>query len=83
MYKLIISPRAQKQLKKLKKSDELPVKLAFEEIKENPFLGKPLSRQLNQRFSYRFGPYRIIYKVNQNDGIVEILSAGHRGRVYN
>ena len=83
MYKLVISPRAQNELKKLKKSDELPVKLALEEIKEDPLLGKQLDRDLNSRFSYRFAAYRIIYKVNQKDKIVEILWADHRGRVYN
>lgn len=83
MYKLVISPRAQKQLKKLKKVDELPVKLAIEEIRKEPSLGKPLGRNLIGRFSYRFGVYRIIYKVRLEDKIVEVLSAGHRGAVYN
>ncbi len=84
MYLLIIAPRAKKQLKELKKVDEIPIKSALEEIKEEPLLlGKSLGRDLNNRLSYRFGVYRIIYKVNQKDQIVEILSAGHRGTVYN
>ncbi len=83
MFKLVISPRAQIQLKKLKKADELPVKIALEDIKEDPFLGKPLGRGLTGRFSYRFEIYRIIYRVNDQDKIVRILSAGHRSTVYN
>ncbi len=83
MYRLIISPQAQKQLKKLKKEDQLPVKLALAEIKEVPMLGKQLSRELNRRFSYRFGGYRIIYKVNEKDKIIDVLSAKHRSIVYN
>ncbi len=83
MYKLVITPQAQKELKKLKKDDELPVKLALEDIKEDPMLGKPLDRELIRRFSYRIGVYRIIYLVNQQNKIITILTADHRGRVYN
>ncbi len=83
MYKLAITPQAQKGLKRLKKADELPVKLALEDIKEDPMLGKPLDRELIGRFSYRIGVYRIIYLVNQQDKIIIILTADHRGRVYN
>lgn len=83
MYRLIISPRAQKELKKLKKEEELPVWLALEEIREDPSLGKPLTRELTKKFSHRFGVYRIIYKVNEKDKTVEIISAGHRSAIYN
>lgn len=83
MYRLIISPEAQKELKRLKKIDELPIKLALDEIKEDPLAGKPLSRELNKRFSYRVGVYRIIYKVNPVDKVINILSAGHRSIAYN
>lgn len=83
MYRLVISPKAQKELKKLKKTDELPVKLALEEVREDPLLGKPLEKDLTGRFSCRFGSYRIIYRINFRDKIVEILSAGHRSVVYN
>ncbi len=83
MYRLVVSPKAQKELKKLKKTDEIPVKLALEEIKEDPLLGKPLDRDLTGKFSCRFGPFRIIYKVNQKDKVVNILSVGHRETVYN
>ncbi len=83
MYKIIISPQAKKELKKLKEFDEFAIKLAIEEIREDPFIGKPLSRDLIGRLSYRVGGYRIIYKINEKDRIVNVLSAGHRGTIYN
>lgn len=82
MFELRISKRAEKQIKKLKKEHQLEIIEVLVEIKENPLLGKALDRDLTSRFSYRFGAYRIIYKVNQQDKIVEILYAGHRGSVY-
>lgn len=82
MYRLVISTQAQKDLNKFKKTAERPIKLALAEIKEDPFLGKTLSRELSNRFSYRVGVYRIIYTINQKDKIVEVLSAGHRSNIY-
>ncbi len=82
MYRLIISPKAQKQLKSIKQNHQLAVKLAIEDIKEHPTLGKSLTRELTGKFSYRVGIYRIIYKVNEKDKIINILTARHRGDVY-
>lgn len=83
MYRLIISPRAQRHLKDIKKENQEAVKMAIEDIKEDPLTGKPLSRELTGKFSYRVAVYRIVYKVNQQDKVVTILSARHRGVVYN
>lgn len=82
MYKLVISPGAQRQLKNIKQSHQQAIKLAFEDIKENPFVGKSLTKNLIDRFSYRVGVYRIIYKVNEQDKVIYILTAGHRSTIY-
>lgn len=82
MYKLIISPRAKKELKKLKDSHKIAIVSVLDEIKEDPFSGKSLTRELTGRFSFRVGVYRIIYKINKKDSIIDVLSAGHRGKVY-
>lgn len=83
MFKIKLTAKAKRELKNLSQLDKLRVGEIIEELKEYPFIGKPLSRELVKRFSYRVGIYRVIYKVNQEDKIVEILSAGHRGVVYN
>ena len=83
MFELRISRKAEKQIKNLKKEYQFEIIELLAEIKEEPFLGKPLDRNLNRRFSYRIRVYRIIYKVNLKDKVVDILSAGHRGIVYN
>lgn len=83
MFELRISTEARKQIKKLKKEYQLEVLEALDTIKEDPLLNKPLERELTRRFSYRFRVYRIIYMVNVKDNIVNIISANHRGKVYN
>lgn len=83
MYKLKLTAKAKLQLRKLSRLHKLSIQEIFEDLKENPSLGKPLSRDLINRFSYREGVYRIIYSVNQQDKIVTIWTANYRGRVYN
>ena len=83
MYKLRISSQAKKELKKISKTKKIAILEAMLEIKENPLLGKPLKRELKGRFSYKVGIYRIIYKVTKKSRIVEIITAGHRAKVYN
>ncbi len=83
MYRLVVSISARNQIKKLKQVYQQAIVSALEDIKEDPYLGKPLTRELSGRFSYRIGIYRIIYKVNFKEKIVLIITAGHRSVVYN
>lgn len=83
MYKLRISAQARKKLKQISKRRQRAVLSVLEEIKEDPFVGKPLTRELTGRFSYRLGVFRIIYKVNKKDKVIDIVTVGHRAAVYN
>ena len=83
MFKIKLSAKAKKQLKNLSKEQRLSVAEIFEDIKNNPTIGKPLERELTRKFSYRAGVYRVIYIINEQDQIVTILNAEHRSRVYN
>lgn len=83
MYKLIIAPKA---IKKLHKISRLHQREAFREIlreiKEDPFVGKPLQEELANRFAYKTSAFRILYTINIKDKTVTILNAGHRATVY-
>lgn len=57
--------------------------MAMEEIINDPFLGKPLSRELSDKLSFRIGVYRIVYKVSVKENTVRVLRIGHRSKVYN
>ncbi len=80
--KIELTARAKKELKNISRSHQLALKEILNEINENPSLGKPLTRELTRRFSYRVGVYRIIYKVNWKDKTIYIITAGHRATVY-
>lgn len=83
MFRIKLTAKAKKELKNLSKQDKLKIGEIIEELKEDPFIGKPLLRELSRKYSYRVGVYRVIYKINQEDKIVDILSAGHRSIAYN
>lgn len=82
MYKLIVAPQAKKELKVIKILYRQAVEIALLELSEDPFIGKPLTRELTEKYSYKISTYRIIYKINTKDKIVKILSAGHRSQIY-
>ena len=82
MFELRISPKAEKRIKQLKKEYQIEIIEALADIKEDPLLEKPLTRDLTRRFVYKFKAYRIIYLVNLKDKVIDILDADHRSKVY-
>lgn len=83
MFKLRLTQRAKKELQDISKRHRQALSEIFKDLKDDPYLGKPLTRELTGKFSYRVGIFRIIYKINQKDEEVLILTAGHRSIVYN
>ena len=82
MYSIIISPRAKRELKKIKKIYRKGIAEVISELSEDPYSGKPLERELTKRYTYKIGVYRIIYKINEPDKKVFVSSVGHRSIVY-
>lgn len=82
MYKIKLTARAKRELKNISKLHEEAISSIFEELKNDPLLGKPLTRELTGKFSLRVGVYRIVYKINKKDKIITILTAGHRATIY-
>ena len=83
MFKLIIAPKALKNLKLISRKHHIQsTKEIFNEIKEDPLIGKPLEDELKHKYSYHVSVYRIIYQIDWKDKIVNILKADHRGVVY-
>jgi mRNA-degrading endonuclease RelE of RelBE toxin-antitoxin system len=52
-------------------------------IASNPRrLGKPLRFELEGCFSARRGPYRIVYRIDDEARVVRVLAIAHRSDVY-
>lgn len=84
MYELRVTSSAEKDLRRVNKLRyRKAISEAFEDIKSDPWIGKPLGRELNKRYAYRIENYRIVYKFNKKDKVIEILKVRHRSVVYN
>lgn len=85
-YKVKISNKAKKQLKKIDRHDALIIKLWIEKHligTTNPYMyGKALKGNLGELWRYRVGKYRILSKINDDIVEIEIVKVGHRKEVY-
>lgn len=83
MFKLRVTAKAKRQLKLISKAfHQQAIVIALQEIREDPSIGKILSRDFTGSLSYKVGVYRIIYKIDLKNNSVIILTAGHRSNVY-
>ena len=59
------------------------VEFAFGDLAAAPRrVGKPLERELAGLFGARRGPYRILFDIDEDQGLVTILRVAHRSDVY-
>jgi mRNA-degrading endonuclease RelE of RelBE toxin-antitoxin system len=83
-WRLVVAASAERGL------DRLPPKVASAIVEfmigplvENPNrVGRPLLRELSGYLTARRGVYRIIYRVNDEAGTVEVVRIDHRSRAY-
>lgn len=82
MFKVVISKRAARIIKTFPKRYQNSARIVLRELRDDPFLGKPLSRELKGRFSIKLGNYRIIYLINSENQLISVIDAGHRSYIY-
>jgi mRNA interferase RelE/StbE len=82
MYKIVIAKNVRKDIFLLKKRYQVAFVNTLKELKIDPKLGKPLTRELVGKYSIKIGAYRLIYKLDQKDKIVNVIIVGHRSTVY-
>ena len=85
-YKVIISDKAKKQLKKI---DNYTANLIVHWLKKNidgcedpRDKGKGLTANRSGEWRYRVGDYRILCDIQDNIVIVYVLEIGHRSKIY-
>lgn len=85
-YKVILSPKAQKQLRKLDRGTaSLIVKYLYKNIdgSENPRAkGKGLTANRSGQWRYRIGDYRVVCGIIDDELVVLAVTIGHRKDVY-
>ena len=81
-FRLLYSETCRKQIRNLPPQIKPAIKSRIEEVAGNPLMGKFLERELSGYLSLRVHRYRVIYRVNESDGVVEIHFVGHRRDIY-
>ncbi|MEQ1848721.1 MAG: type II toxin-antitoxin system RelE/ParE family toxin [Nitrospira sp.] len=81
-YSLLFKKSAERDLRKIPKAD---LQRIIQRIKELAAIPRPSnSEKLAGQDSYRIrqGDYRIVYTIDDNQKLIEIIKIGHRREVY-
>lgn len=81
-YRVLYTQEAARQIGKLDGAVKERIRKAINRLSEHPELGKRLTGLLSDRWSYRVGAWRILYKIRRAELLILILTVGHRREVY-
>ncbi len=79
---LFVHPSVKKNLKKFPMHIHKKVIASLDKIQENPLIGAKLSGELTSYFKYRIGDYRIVYRLDSKNNVIEVAKIEHRQGVY-
>lgn len=84
-YSVKFVKNARKYFNKLDKPTKKRIQKVIDQLMENPYTVpnvKPLSGFAGDIYRIRIGPYRVIYKIEDEQLLVLILKIGPRGDIY-
>ena len=79
---LQLAQSADKNLSKLPKNIQSKIISSFDKIKQNPISGIKLHGELKNYYKFRVGDYRIVYRFNPKESLIQIVKIEHRQGVY-
>lgn len=82
IYRILYTQEAARCIKALDGTVKERIRKAILRLSENPDLGKRLTGILSDRWSYRVGDWRILYRAQKAELLILILTVGHRSKVY-
>ncbi len=81
-WRLVVGPAA-RDLERLPEKASAAVVECLQTIGRDPRrVGKPLRFELEGLWSARRGPYRVVYRIDDTEGIVTVVAFEHRADVY-
>lgn len=81
-YRIIYSETSRDQIRSLQPQIKPIVKSHIQNLKENPYLGKALERELSGYYSLSMRRFRVIYKLDDQNHLIQIHYVGHRKYIY-
>ena len=81
-YIVRIPPEVEAVIRHLHPRMKGMVRRALEELEKDPYLGKPLRDHLKGLFSLRVSHYRVIYRIEAREILIEVVDIAERKVVY-
>ena len=82
-WRLVVAGPAARDLEGLPEKAATAVIESFAAVEEAPRrVGKPLRFELEGIWAARRGPYRVLYRIDDQARVVTVLAVGHRADVY-
>lgn len=82
MYIIQFAPAAFRDIQNLPKFIKLQIKVGIDKLRNDPFIGDCLERELKGLWSLHIGDYRVIYEIIEKQKKVIIYTADFRKTVY-
>ena len=84
VYKVVYVDQVEEDLKKLDKSiaKKILIRIKHYLASSPKELGKPLKGEFQGYWRYRWGDYRVIYKIAEREILIIVLRISHRKEVY-
>lgn len=80
-YKVFLAKSADQFLYKLPKEVKGTIEKKISQLKETPYLGKPLTGKLSRMRSLRINKYRAIYHIEEEKISIYVIKIGNRKNV--
>ena len=81
-FKIRFTPEAAGLFSKLHSENKKLIKFALNELRQTPYSGHDLQEELSGFKSYSSKRYRILYKVNDEEYIIDVYYIGRRKDIY-
>jgi mRNA-degrading endonuclease RelE of RelBE toxin-antitoxin system len=82
-WRLVVAAPAARDLTRLPEKAAAAVVETFTAIAADPHrIGKPLAFEWQGCWSARRGPYRVIYRIDEQTHTITVLAIGHRAHIY-
>ena len=81
-FEIYATKRFQKEFNKLDEKVRGRIRKRVVELKDEPYLGVPLTAQFKGKYKLRVGDYRVIYEIDFQNSRIFLVAVGPRKNVY-
>jgi mRNA-degrading endonuclease RelE of RelBE toxin-antitoxin system len=81
-YRILYSETSRDQIRSLHPQIKPIIQSHIQKLEENPYVGKALERELYGYYSLSMRRFRVIYKIDHQNHVIQIHYVGHRKDIY-